>query len=148
MICSVPACSRPSKKRGLCNAHYLRQWRHGSPTHGRAMTGEPLAWLSTSLLIETDDCVTWPFSRSTAGYGDLRVNGEHVLAHRWVCEKVHGPAPTLLHEAAHSCGKGHEACVNKRHLSWKTHKDNHDDRHAHGTDGFSVWRRWRAEGVR
>lgn len=34
MKCSVDSCEKESLKKGLCNAHYLRMRRHGSPTGG------------------------------------------------------------------------------------------------------------------
>lgn len=33
--CSVDDCDKPAIKRGWCNGHYKRWWRHGSPTGGR-----------------------------------------------------------------------------------------------------------------
>jgi hypothetical protein len=56
------------------------------------------------------------------------------LVSRRVCEETKGPPPTPAHEAAHSCGKGHLACVTKGHLSWKTHAENQTDKLIHGTD--------------
>lgn len=29
--CSIPRCSRPACKRGMCAAHYQRWYRHGDP---------------------------------------------------------------------------------------------------------------------
>jgi DNA-binding transcriptional regulator YiaG len=37
-------------------------------------------------------------------------------------------------DAAHSCGKGHEGCVNPAHLRWDTRSGNFSDKLAHGTD--------------
>jgi hypothetical protein len=31
------------------------------------------------------------------------------------------------------CGNGHLGCINPHHLKWKTHWENHQDRHVHGT---------------
>jgi hypothetical protein len=83
----------------------------------------------------TDDCLTWPFSRLGKGYGSLTQNNETIYAHRYICELAHGRPPTSEHEAAHSCGKGHEGCINPQHLSWKTPAENQADRLLHGTDG-------------
>jgi hypothetical protein len=77
--------------------------------------------MEASLLLETDECVTWPFSRNRDGYP----SGQK---HRWVCEKVNGPSPSARHVAAHSCDRGHEGCINKRHLEWKTHAENMRDK--------------------
>lgn len=78
-------------------------------------------------------CVQWPFAVNGAGYGQLQYNGELSLAHRVVCEMVHGPAPTKHHEAAHFCGNGHLGCVNWAHIRWATSTENQLDRHRHGT---------------
>lgn len=33
VTCSVEECGKPIKRAGLCYAHYMRQYRYGSPTH-------------------------------------------------------------------------------------------------------------------
>jgi hypothetical protein len=80
-----------------------------------------------------DDCLTWPYAKDGDGYAKVRNGGPARLVHRLVCEIVHGVAPSPKHEAAHSCGKGRDGCVNPRHLSWKTTKQNQEDRVEHGT---------------
>lgn len=77
--------------------------------------------------------MTWPFERTWKGYGRMRVDGKRKAAHRYVCEIFHGEPPSPRHVAAHSCGKGHEGCVNPHHLRWATTKENHADRKHHGT---------------
>jgi hypothetical protein len=53
-------------------------------------------------------------------------------ASRVMCILAHGPAPSPLHVAAHSCGKGTDGCVNPKHLRWATEKENYEDAVAHG----------------
>lgn len=87
-----------------------------------------------------DDCITWPFAKdSRIGRGMLGYNGKHYWAHRLMCELAHGPAPTDRPQTAHSCGNGHKGCVNPNHLSWKTAKENGQDRVAHGTQHHAGW---------
>lgn len=101
----------------------------------RAEKGVPMRFIHEVALpfVGQQECLTWPFARSGTGYGMVKYEGNYVGVHRVVCEMVHGPAPTGKHEAAHSCGKGHEGCVNPNHLLWKTSKENKADKIAHGT---------------
>lgn len=78
-------------------------------------------------------CVVWPFARNAAGYGILYRDGQCRLAHRYICEKFHGAPPTPEHDAAHSCGRGFDACIAPWHLEWKTRAENLEDRVLHGT---------------
>jgi hypothetical protein len=94
--------------------------------------GAAVAWLRAHAAHQGDECLTWPFSRIGKGYGSFGYLRKQLYAHRFMCELVHGPAPSPQHQAAHSCGKGHEGCVNPRHLSWKTNSENQLDRSAHG----------------
>lgn len=99
-------------------------------------TGKAFKWLQDHRSYSGDDCLIWPFARIRKwGYGQLGYNGRHMYAHRAMCELVHGPAPSDKHHATHECGKGHEGCVNPRHLSWKTVTGNLLDRRRHGTVG-------------
>jgi hypothetical protein len=75
-------------------------------------------------------CLIWPFS-TTRGYGTFGYLGKGYYAHRFMCEIVHGSAPSDIHQAAHSCGD--TACVNPNHLSWKTPSENGMDNRQHGT---------------
>lgn len=92
-------------------------------------------WFMLKALISTDDqCIYWPFSRSNEGYPRINRNGKPTPTSRWVCELVHGPAPSPEYEAAHSCGRGHLGCINPNHLRWDTRKGNFADKLIHGTD--------------
>jgi len=82
---------------------------------------------------DKDNCLIWPFCRVANGRGALGYNGDTFFAHRYMCMLAHGEPPTSEHHAAHSCGKGHEGCVNPHHLSWKTPSENLQDCAEHGT---------------
>jgi hypothetical protein len=99
------------------------EWRKGK---GRGVT-----FLRSLLDTEQAECVTWPLFRDPNGYGRVGYLGRHLWAHRLACELAHGPQPSSQHEAAHTCGKGHEGCVNPKHLEWKTRAENQADRYVH-----------------
>ena len=98
----------------------------------RAKYGEPLKWLKAALLVETDDCVLWPYAATNGGYGQVRVGRERMQAHRYVCIEAHGAPPSPTHtDAAHSCGN--RLCCNKRHVRHATSLENSADAAVHGT---------------
>lgn len=133
-ICSIPNCSKRFMARGFCSPHYRRFRLYGDPLGGSTVRGEPMAFFKSVVLPYTgQECLVWPYARITAGYGELVVGGRPRHVHRLVCEHAHGPAPTPKHQAAHSCGKGHEGCCAKGHLSWKTRTGNKADELTHGT---------------
>jgi hypothetical protein len=132
-LCKIDGCGKPARNsRGWCAAHYER-WRiHGSPLGGRTERGELVRWLENiALPFSGDECLTWPFCRTPKGYGHIKVEGRKGYAHRFVCERANGVAPTPKHEAAHSCGNS--SCVNPLHLRWATTSQNHADKLIHDT---------------
>lgn len=137
--CLVGGCNgnaHRSKKgaKGYCKAHYSRLLRYGDPLAGLPPRGQLLEFIEQEALpFDGKECLTWPFGVNSKGYGCITIDGKKTYAHRYVCERKNGAAPTADHQAAHSCGKGHFGCVNPSHLSWKTPKENKDDEIAHGT---------------
>lgn len=134
-LCSIEGCGGPRYVRGFCNAHYLRWKRHGDPLAGGIPNGEASRWLREVAFdhIDHGPCLIWPYAKSDSGYGKVWLDGKLRVVSRVVCERRHGAAPTPKHEAAHSCGKGHEGCCNPWHLDWKTPKQNHADKLVHDT---------------
>lgn len=104
-----------------------RAARHSNARGG----GQGIRFLRGLITHQGDDCVIYPLSRNLNGHGACAINGKRHLAHRLMCEMAYGPPPTPKHEAAHSCGRGHDGCVNPRHLSWKTRAENQADRYIH-----------------
>lgn len=132
--CSVINCGRRFYARGYCNMHYIRWRKFSDVDHRGNPRGDAQKYFyEVVLAYDGDDCLIWPFHRDHGGYGKLWIDRRQQQAPRRACEEVKGPPPTPKHEAAHSCGKGHEGCVNPRHLSWKTPTDNAADRIIHGT---------------
>lgn len=133
-LCSIQGCNKPHYGKGFCNLHWRRNHKHGNPYFAeyRAPKGVPLAWLLAHVGFKGDECLLWPFAKNTWGYGDLWVDRRHVRANRYMCELAHGAPPSASHEALHSCGNGHLACVNPTHLRWGTSAENKADTLAHG----------------
>lgn len=134
-VCAVPGCGRRLHAHGYCDRHAYHFKAHGDPLGGRcgASPGAPKRWIEEHANYQGDDCIRWPFEVSKYGYGVVKQDGKKRLASRVMCEAAHGPAPSQEHEAAHSCGNGHLACMNQNHLSWKTRLGNVADAIAHGT---------------
>lgn len=101
--------------------------------------GEAYTFLLALVGHQGNECVTFQFSRNDEGYGSLAYDRKQYKAHRLMCQLAHGEPPTAEHTAAHTCGKGHEGCVNPNHLEWKTQAENVADRKAHGTQVSSRW---------
>ena len=137
-VCSINGCGKTIfNLRGWCSAHYQRWRKRGDPLAGspmRTRVGDPAKFYRDVVLAyEGDNCLTWPFGTNGKGGATIFVDGHNRLVSRLICKEVHGDPPTLAHEAAHSCGMGHLACVAKTHLSWKTPAGNQADKIAHGT---------------
>lgn len=74
-------------------------------------------------------CLLYPMSRIQSGY--VKVASKAMAGHRLMCEYRNGRPPSPKHQAAHSCGRGHDGCLNPWHLSWKTNAENQLERYQH-----------------
>jgi hypothetical protein len=106
--------------------------RYPQKGHSRGK-GKGYAFLVALVGHQGNECVPWPLARDDQGRGWIGHEGKRGIAARYMCRLAHGEPPTPKHVAAHSCGNGHEACVNPNHLSWKTQAQNIEDCREHGT---------------
>lgn len=138
--CLVEGCKNPAGRtggRGCCRKHYMRLRAHGDPRGGGTEKGEARSFVEMAAASTVSACITFPYFRNIYGYGHLNLDsGRYIGAHVYACELSKGPRPSPAHEARHSCGNGHEGCVNGSHLDWGTRKENVRDAIEHGTAVF------------
>lgn len=102
----------------------------------RAAAGDPERYIRAHIGYSGNECIPWPYGTSDKGYGLAVISGIQMTASRWMCILSHGEPPFDGAEAAHSCGNGHQGCINPNHLVWKSHKQNMEDRKRHGTENY------------
>lgn len=135
-ICLIPECCKPVKVKssGLCNMHYKRVRRNGSPICKiTPRNGKRTFFDNVVIPFAGDDCLLWPFSFPSASRPHMNKDGRTVSVTRFACEIIYGEPPSMVHQAAHSCGNGHNGCVNPKHLRWATPRENCADMLKHGT---------------
>jgi hypothetical protein len=133
-ICIIDQCDHPVKvkKYGWCSRHYQRWQLHGDPLAGRTLVGDPMSHYRTNLMIVTDECKIWPYTKMKTGYGTIQFEKKKHLVHVLACEAWHGPMPHSGMDAAH--GPCHTpSCWNGAHLLWKDRKGNMADQLRDGT---------------
>lgn len=87
-----------------------------TPFERFAANVEPLAW---------SGCILWTGGLASSGYGNLRVEGRKVQAHRFAWEQARGPIPVgmLIDHICHV-----KSCVNVDHLRLATVAENSRNR--------------------
>jgi hypothetical protein len=90
---------------------------------------DPRARLAMRSAIAPTGCVEWTGSTTSDGYGQLTVNGRHMLAHRLAWEVHNGPIPDGQ-IVCHTCDN--RSCINVGHLWLGTQRDNVRDAMAKG----------------
>lgn len=118
--CAVSTCEKDSYLRGWCNAHYIRNQRHGHPLGAaKPRTPEELFWDKVDT---TGECWLWTASVNRGGYAEFHTPG-YRLAHRFSYALENGPIPLGV-EIDHVCFN--RICVNPSHLRSATHKQNNE----------------------
>lgn len=103
--------------------------------------GRNVQWIRDHLNHKGEECLPWPFGKDDHGYGQVGYNGKIYRASRLMCIFKHGDPPTPQHQAAHSCGNGHQACTHPEHVFWRTPQENRLESNEHGTGNQRALRR-------
>lgn len=136
--CSIPDCQRRAEKRGWCNMHWKRWYRHGDPLFTTRIVGDDLArfWSKVNKAGE-NECWHWTGKRNKKGYGRIKISGRFVMVHRYSWELVH-PAIPEGKEIDHRCHTPN--CVNPKHLRVVTRKQNMENLSGPRSDNRSGYR--------
>lgn len=109
----APLASKTNKKRGWIKGQPIRYiWGHASRKQQTAIAFN---------IDKITGCWIWQGSKISTGYGNLRVNGEYYLAHRYMYELINSKIPENL-ELDHLCRN--PLCINPKHLEAVTHAEN------------------------
>lgn len=145
MFCTIDGCDKHVKGHGLCETHYMRKRRHGSPTTVlRVVTVGPPETRFWSHVDKTGDCWLWTASvfKDRYGYGKFNAASEKptrvVYAHRFSWELANGPIPDGLW-VLHHCDN--PPCVRPDHLFLGTQSANVADMHSKGRGDSWGWRK-------
>lgn len=130
-------CDQPYRARGFCSTHW-NSWRRRNDASKTTPRGEPLRWLKKYSSHSAEECLKWPFRSVQDGRGIVLFQGQLWSASRLMCKLAHGDPPSPKHEAAHSCGRAHDGCVNPKHLRWATKGENEADKVLHGTSNRGI----------
>ena len=120
--CDLPNCDRPHYGHGYCLRHYTRWKRHKDPLRAgrRGSKDEDVqAFLVIAVDFAGSECLEWPFTMMSNGYGYISVDGKGMTASSYILTLAKGEPPEGKPHAAHTPGICHNpACVNPSHLRW------------------------------
>ncbi|QGH73702.1 HNH homing endonuclease [Klebsiella phage 117] len=89
-------------------------------------------------------CIEWEGAKSSAGYGQRRLNGKTVYVHRLAYQEVHGEIPKGL-VIRHKCDN--PSCYNVDHLIVGTQRQNMQDCSSRGRVNKTIKATGEAQGL-
>ena len=131
-ICCIKECNLPVVALGLCNKHWRRNKKFGSPvavsSHSGSFRGLSAEERFAKSVVKTDGCWLWKASKDKNGYGIFRGELAGVMftrAHRF-SYALHTGDLLVGMQALHTCDN--PSCANPDHLFSGTNADNMRDK--------------------
>ena len=87
----------------------------------RESANEKRRWILAVAATDGGDCIDWPWSVNSLGYGQIKLDRQACKAYRLVCLLKRGDAMPG-EEAAHTCDR--KICCNPNHLRWVSRSEN------------------------
>lgn len=123
--CSAYGCIRSATSKQLCDMHYRRLTKHGSlEKPSKKGPYSVLQRLERGSVMSISGCIEWVRGLTVDGYGQLKIDGHMVHAHRASWMQHRGQIPKGIF-VCHRCDN--PRCINVEHLFLGTALDNTRD---------------------
>ncbi len=135
--CAVEGCEKRSEKKSLCGKHYKRLRLYGDPNFVKTCEhGQPAAFIDAAMSANTDECINWPHSFNSNGYGQINICGSPAIVPRVILARSLGRPLSDGELTRHKCDN--RKCINPRHIEVGSHLDNVRDMDSRGRR-VTVW---------
>jgi hypothetical protein len=132
-VCCIKGCESPALALGLCNKHWRRNRKYGSPVALRSYAAlgrglPPETRFRMCIKKRASGCWEWMAARDRDGYGVFKGEIDGILykkAHRFSFALHNGPIPAGL-QVCHHCDN--PSCCNPEHLWLGTVRANQQDK--------------------